>query len=169
MTNNDIIRRLRYTLGFGNKDVIEMFRLVQVDMDYDTLDRLLKKEEEEGYVECNAKVMELFLDGLIILKRGPRDSSKPAPKKSNEEQAAFNNVILRKIRIALEFKDGDMLECLRLGNFPISKSELSALFRKPSHRNYMDCQEQLLRKFLSGLNKYLNGDTAEDFDEENED
>ena len=154
MTNNDIIRRLRYTLGFGNKDIIEIFRLVKVDMDYDTLDRLLKKEDEEGYVECNAKVMELFLDGLIILKRGPQDPKKAAAQPV--EQAAFNNVILRKIRIALQFKDEDMISCMKLGGLPISKHELSALFRRPSHKNYMDCQEQMLRKFLSGLEKYLN-------------
>ena len=62
-----------------------------------------------------------------------------------------NNDILKKLRIALDFKDTDMLEVLALTDFIMSKTELSALFRKEGHKNYKECGDQLLRRFLDGL------------------
>jgi len=62
-----------------------------------------------------------------------------------------NNDILKKLRIALELKDADIIEILKLADFEISKTELSALFRNPEHKNYMECGNQLLRRFLDGL------------------
>ena len=62
-----------------------------------------------------------------------------------------NNIILKKLRIALELKEDDMLAVLKLGEVDISKSELSALFRKEGHKNYKECGDQFLRKFLKGL------------------
>ena len=62
-----------------------------------------------------------------------------------------NNDILKKLRIALSLKDTDILECLKLEDFEMSKSELSALFRKEDHPNYKECGDQVLRKFLNGL------------------
>ena len=62
-----------------------------------------------------------------------------------------NNDILKKLRIALELNESDMMEIFRLSGFEISKSELSALFRKEGHRNYRQCGDQILRRFLDGL------------------
>jgi len=62
-----------------------------------------------------------------------------------------NNDILKKLRIALELKDDDIIEILKLADFEISKTELSALFRNPGHKNYKECGNQLLRRFLDGL------------------
>jgi len=68
-----------------------------------------------------------------------------------------NNDILRKLRIALNFKDEDMLNALSLANFPVSKGELSALFRKSDHRNYKPCGDQLLRRFIDGITVQFRG------------
>lgn len=62
-----------------------------------------------------------------------------------------NNDILKKIRVALSLKDHEILEILKLSDFEMSKSELSALFRKEDHPNYKECGDQVLRKFLNGL------------------
>jgi len=62
-----------------------------------------------------------------------------------------NNDILKKLRIALELKDTDIIEILKLAGFETTKSELSALFRNESHRNYKECGDQILRNFLNGL------------------
>ena len=62
-----------------------------------------------------------------------------------------NNDILKKLRIALELKDTDIIEILQLADFEISKTELNAMFRKEGHRNYKECGDQLLRRFLNGL------------------
>jgi len=62
-----------------------------------------------------------------------------------------NNDVLKKLRIALNLKDTDIIDILRLAGFEISKAELSALFRKEDHKNYKECGDQILRRFLNGL------------------
>jgi uncharacterized protein YehS (DUF1456 family) len=62
-----------------------------------------------------------------------------------------NNDILKKLRIALNLRDTDIIEILKLADFEISKTELSALFRKEDHKNYKECGDQILRRFLNGL------------------
>lgn len=71
--------------------------------------------------------------------------------------ALTNNDILKKLRVALELKDEDIIHILKLSDFEISKSELSALFRKEEHPNYQPCGDQLLRNFLNGLITYKRG------------
>lgn len=68
-----------------------------------------------------------------------------------------NNDILKKLRVALELKDEDIIHILSLSDFEITKSELSALFRKEDHPNYRPCGDQLLRNFLNGLITYKRG------------
>jgi uncharacterized protein YehS (DUF1456 family) len=67
------------------------------------------------------------------------------------ERAMNNNDIMKKLRIALELKDTDIIEILKLADFEITKSELSAIFRNADHRNYKECGDQILRNFLNGL------------------
>lgn len=149
MTNNDILRRLRYALNISDSTMIEIFKLSEHEIEPSGLTNLLKKEDEKGYVECSDHVLELFLDGLIFHKRGKMET-KPAQEKKPDSPLT-NNKILKKLRIALELKEDDMLEILKLGNIDVSKSELSALFRKEGHKNYKECGDQILRNFLKGL------------------
>ncbi|MCP4181144.1 MAG: DUF1456 family protein [bacterium] len=64
-----------------------------------------------------------------------------------------NNDIFKKLRIAFNMKDTDIIETLNLVNFSISKSEINALFRNKDHRNFKKCGDQLLRNFLDGIIK----------------
>jgi uncharacterized protein YehS (DUF1456 family) len=68
-----------------------------------------------------------------------------------------NNDILKKLRVALQLKNTDIIEILKLVDFKISESELGALFRKEDHPKYMDCGDQILRNFLNGLVIHLRG------------
>jgi uncharacterized protein YehS (DUF1456 family) len=68
-----------------------------------------------------------------------------------------NNDILKKLRVALELRDEDVIKILKLADFDITKSELNALYRKPDHPNYKECGDQLLRNFLNGLVIYKRG------------
>ena len=72
-----------------------------------------------------------------------------------------NNDILKKLRVALKLRDEDIIEILKLVDFEVSKSELSALFRAEDHPNYKECGDQLLRNFLNGLIIYERGPMAE--------
>jgi uncharacterized protein YehS (DUF1456 family) len=157
MTNNDIFRRLRYALDLSNPAVLEIFKLSGRDLARAEVLALLKKEGEEGYQECSDEDLERFLDGLIALKRGKRQGE-AAPAGGTR---LCNNDILKKIRIALELKEAEMLGVFKLAGFPTSKSELTALFRTKGHENYKECGDQLLRNFLKGLTlKYRDDERA---------
>lgn len=149
MTNNDILRRLRYALDISDPGMVFIFELSGFTIAQSTLGALLKKEDEDGYVECSSDLMGLFLDGLIIQKRGVKEPQSGHAEKN--EAALNNNSILKKLRIALELKEDDMIAIMKLVNIDISKSELSALFRNTGHKNFKVCGDQFLRNFLKGL------------------
>ena len=135
--------------------MLDIFASVDNAIDEKYLHSIMAKEGEENYVFCRDSLLSLFLDGLIDAKRGKKEGSKPVllPAKA----LLSNNDILSKLRIALNFKESDMLEALDSADFPVSKSELSALFRKKEHRNYKVCGDQLLRNFLNGITKRFRG------------
>ncbi len=150
MNKNDILRRLRYALNISNLEMVGIFKLAGHDiLEFEILN-ILKKEEEEGYVECTDRELELFLDGLIIQKRGKRESADAEPLVKPETRMS-NNLVLKKLRIALDFKEKDMLEMFRLSEFEITKPELSAFFRKKGHKNYKVCGDQILKNFIKGI------------------
>jgi len=153
VTNNDILRRFRYALDISNPKMLEIFHTAGHEIDQETLIALLKKEEEEGYLECSNSLLEDFFDGLITLKRGRREGAPAEPATPGRERV--NNVILRKLRIALNMKDDDMAAVMMLAGVRVTRSELGALFRSRGHKNYKECGDQFLRSFLTGLtNRY---------------
>ncbi|MGJ8639642.1 MAG: DUF1456 family protein [Opitutaceae bacterium] len=141
------MKSVRYTLEIKNKEVVELIKAGGVELTVLDVVALLKHEEEEGYVDCSPKIIHAFLDGLILKRRGPSD----APAKKFSTSKINNNTILRKLRIAFEMRDTDMIATINSVGLSISKSEISALFRAPKHKHYMQCGDQFLRNFLKGL------------------
>ncbi len=146
MINNDILRRIRYTFDFDDSKMINLFGLGSLTVTREQVSNWLKKEDGEDYQECADIQMASFLNGLIVYKRGKKDGPQPVPEKQLN-----NNIIFRKLKIALTLKDVDVLEIMNIANLRMSKHELSAFFRKPDHKNYRECQDQILRNFLMGL------------------
>lgn len=68
-----------------------------------------------------------------------------------------NNDILKKLRVALQLRDDQILDILELVDFRISKGEIGNFFRTEDHPKYVECQDQILRNFLNGLVIYLRG------------
>ena len=149
MTNNDLLRRLRYALNLNGESIAEICTLGGHGIGPLDALKMLKKEGESGFVACNDAVMGAFLEGLIITRRGAQEP-KPEHGKAAETELN-NNLILRKLRIALELNDDAMLATLAKADVRISKSELSAMFRAKEHRNYKPCGDQFLRNFIRGL------------------
>ena len=145
MTNNDIIRRLRYTFDYSDDQMIELFKLGRTEVTRAQVSDWLKKDETE-----QVKLMDVglaaFLNGMIVKNRG----AKEGVVMENERQLN-NNLIFRKLRIAMNFKDTDIIKVYDEVDMIISKHELSAIFRKPSQRQYRACLDQFLRNFLLGL------------------
>lgn len=149
MITNDVLRSVRYMLDFSDALVVETVK--RVDAKYalgvDLVRSYLKKEDEDGFADCPDAVLVRFLDGLILHLRGPSPNAAARPL----AKRISNNMVLKKLRVAFELQDADMHQVLEDAGFPVSKPELSALFRKPEHRNYRPCGDQLLRNFLKGL------------------
>ncbi len=68
-----------------------------------------------------------------------------------------NNDIFKKLRVALQLRDDQIVTILQLVDFRISKGELGNFFRDPNHPKYMECGDQILRNFLNGLVIHLRG------------
>jgi hypothetical protein len=68
-----------------------------------------------------------------------------------------NNDIFKKLRVALQLRDDQIVEILQLVDFRISKAELGAFFRNEDHPNFVECGDQVLRNFLNGLVIHLRG------------
>ncbi|ULU26797.1 DUF1456 family protein [Dyella terrae] len=155
MINNDVLRSVRYMLDLSDNKVVEIVKLSDADIPIDKTDvqAFLKKDDEEGYAECSNQVLAHFLDGLVFHYRGKDESLPPRPI----EKRVTNNVVMKKLRVAFQLKDVDMHQAFQDAGFPISKPELTALFRQPGHKNFRLCGDQLLRNFLKGLTLRVRG------------
>jgi uncharacterized protein YehS (DUF1456 family) len=147
MTHNDVLRSVRYLLNISDGGFLGIFRLGDRDLSSADLAAFLKKEDEDGYQACGDRVMAHFLNGLVVYRRGKDESRPPQPI----EVPVTNNTVLKKLRTAFALKDDDIITLLAKGGLRVSKTELSAFFRRPDHRNYRECGDQFLRNFLKGL------------------
>jgi len=149
MDNNDVLRRFRYALNIADATMVKIFNMGHCNVALSGVNALLKKEDQPGFMACGDDAMRSFLDGLITYNRGPREGNSPAslPK----PQLLNNNIILKKLKIALELRQDDLIDIFGLAGVSVSKGEITALFRKQGHKNYRPCQDQFLRNFLKGL------------------
>lgn len=155
MTNNDVLRRVRYIFDFNDKKMIAIFAAADDKVTREQISSWLKKEEEADYQELADLQLAIFLNGLINDKRGKKDGPQHEP-----EKRLSNNLIFMKLKIALNLKAEEVLDILNLAEFRMSKHELSALFRKPDHKHFRVCKDQILRNFLKGLQlKHRNDGT----------
>jgi uncharacterized protein YehS (DUF1456 family) len=146
VTNNDILRRIRYTFDFNDKTMMAIFALADQTVSREELSDWLKPEDDAAYKNCADVSLAAFLNGLIIHKRGKKDGPQPAP-----EKRLNNNLIFMKLKIALNVKAEEVIDILDLADFMMSKHELSAFFRKPGHKHYRECKDQILRNFIHGM------------------
>ncbi len=146
MTNNDVLRRIRYTFDFDDAKMMAIFGLADHQVTREQLSDWLKKDDDPAFQECSDVHLAIFLNGLIIDQRGNKEGVPPVP-----EQRLTSNIIFRKLKIALDLQAEDILVILSLVDMHISKHELSAFFRKPGHKHYRECKDQVFRNFLNGL------------------
>ncbi|MEY3126681.1 MAG: hypothetical protein RL273_834 [Bacteroidota bacterium] len=146
MNNNSIIRRIRFIFDYSDSKMIELFEFAGKEVTRAEISDWLKKDDDEAFQALNDQKLAFFLNGMIVANRGKKDGEVPIVEKQLN-----NNIILRKLKIALELKDEDILDILDLVNMRISKHELSAFFRHPEHAHYRPCKDQILRNFLLGM------------------
>ncbi len=154
MQNNYILRRIRYTFDFSDSKMIAVFGLADHQVTRAQVSDWLKKDDDEAFQKCRDIHLAIFLNGLINDKRGKKEGPQPRP-----EKRLTNNMIFMKLKIALNLKAEEVLEIMDLAGFPMSKHELSAFFRKPGHKHYRECKDQMLRNFLKGIQLKYRPDT----------
>jgi uncharacterized protein YehS (DUF1456 family) len=149
MAKNDILRSIRDALAIDEAAMLQIFKQSGREMGQSTIAALLKTEDEDGYIPCSDPILGFFLDGLIIHKRGRRDG---APASTVQPIATLTkNAIVKKLRVALDLKEDDLISILEAGRVEISKNDLGALFRKEGNKHYKECSDQIFRGFLKGL------------------
>jgi uncharacterized protein YehS (DUF1456 family) len=146
MLANDVMRRIRYVFDFDDSKMIAVFGQANHMVNRAQVSDWLKKEDDPAFKTCSDSELAIFLNGLINEKRGKKEGPQPEP-----ENRLTNNIIFMKLKIALNLKAEEVLELLALADFRISKHELSAFFRNPDHKNFRECNDQVLRNFLSGM------------------
>lgn len=162
MNNNDILIRIRYALNLKDGQMVKIFKLGGVEVTEEEVKKMLTKVKEEfGFQDadsnetlpCNNKMLDTFLNGLITFKRGPQEkkSGQPENPVSITRRNNINNIVLKKLKIALSLTSEEVIDILGLAGVKISKGELSAVLRKEGHKNYKECGDRYLRNFLKGL------------------
>ncbi len=165
MENNDILIRLRYALEIKNKQMAEIFKLGGVEVTVPEVIKILTKSDEDevendDQIKCNNSMLDSFLNGLIIFKRGKQEP-KPGQHETAEpaitKSANVNNLLLKKVKIALALTTEDMLDIFAKADLRVTKGELGALLRKEGHKNYRECGDNFARNFLKGLTVRYRG------------
>ncbi|SDG58457.1 YehS family protein [Psychroflexus sediminis] len=146
MTNNDVLRRLRYTFEYTDSKMMSFFKLAGVEVSRAEVSDWLKSDDDEAFAELDDKKLAAFLNGLIIAHRGKKEGKTP-----ENETFLNNNDVLKKLKIAYELKSEDLIELFQLAGKKVSKHELSSFMRRPTQPQYRELMDQYLRNFLYGL------------------
>lgn len=146
MKNNDILRRLRYTFDLSDSKMMELFKLGGYPATRAEISDWLKKEEDPDHKALYDKMLATVLNGMIIHERGKKEG-----EELKAEKSLNNNIIFRKIKIALTLTSDEIVEIFDLVDVRISKHEVTSFFRKPGSRQYRICHDQYLRNFIYGL------------------
>jgi len=70
MTNNEIIKKLRIALDLKELDMYEIFELSGYKISKSELSGIFRKEGNKNYKPCSDQVLNHFLNGYILYRRG---------------------------------------------------------------------------------------------------
>ncbi len=154
INTNEILYRIYKSLNLTIEEMVQAYSFENYKMKNEHLHSLLKRRDDDGFMLCSYEELGIFLDGLITLKRGASSS-----KNKGSEVELTNNLILKKLRIALELKEAEVEIIFGLADIELTKQQLASLFRKDNHKNFKLCSDELLLAFLEGLDEfYYDGD-----------
>lgn len=168
MNNNEILIKLGNALDIEIIEMVEIFKLGGIELSKEDVEKMLielkedysieddNREDIEETIKCNNSTLESFLNGFIIFKRGNKElkpGQTETPSLSIKGNKSINNIILKKLKIALSLSSEDMLDIFDESGDQLTKGELSNLFRKEGHTHYKKCDDKHIRNFLEGLER----------------
>jgi uncharacterized protein YehS (DUF1456 family) len=154
LDKNEVLYRIQKALSLSMEQMQEIYTLENYDIEASHLSALLTKRQDKNFKVCSFEELGVFLDGLVVLKRGPSPKNPDAENSSDAVVELTNNLILKKLRIALELKEAETEIIFGLGEASLTKQALKSLFRKEGHKNFKECSDALLMAFLEGLDEF---------------
>ncbi len=150
MQINDILFKIKTALSLKSSEIVKAYSLVEHNITEDRISNILKRRQDRDYEEATYEELGLFLDGLVILKRGEN------PKKSESDEVVelTNNLILKKLRVAMNLKESELVIIFALAEVTLSKRQIGSLFRKEGGKNFKSCSDELLMAFIDGLDEF---------------
>jgi uncharacterized protein YehS (DUF1456 family) len=150
INTNEILYKIQKALSLSSKEMFSIYKLENYAITESEVNALLTRHQDKSFKICSYEELGVFLDGLITFKRGV------SPKKGDTKKsiALSNNLILKKLRIALEIKEPEIEIIFGLGDITLTKQQLSSLFRKETQKNFKLCSDSLLLAFLEGLEEF---------------
>lgn len=155
-----MLRRLRYTFNYNDKKMIALFLSAGVTVTREQVSQWLKKDNDVDFVSCQDFDLAAFLNGFIDEKRGKKEGKQPLL-----EKRLTNNIVLTKLKIALNLKAEELIELLNSVGFCLNKAELSAFTRNVGHKHYRECKDQVLRNLLQAIDKKYHVARTSKFEE----
>ena len=154
MKASEIIQAIKDALSLNRKQILHIYDLEDFPISQDRLNGILKNSSKKSSINATYEELGVFLDGLISYKRGKSEKEMP------QDVVLDNNLILKKLRAALNLKEYEIALIFELADYKISKSAIRDMFRSPSHPKYKECDNKTLKAFLEGLNEfyYESGD-----------
>ncbi len=152
MRTNDIFRKVIQSLAMDTRRVQRLYATADIELGDKEIANLLKMDSEAGFEPMPDYVLHLFLNSLIDTQRGKKaESGEPV----NKHHKISNHDVLKKLRVAFNLHEQDVRDVFQLATIELTKSDLSALFRKPGHSHFKACDDELLLDFIEGLGKWL--------------
>lgn len=153
MKSNLIFRKIVQALGLDTQKVQEVFANTDIEINDQEMVRLLNDGDESNMGPMPDYVLVLFLNGLVDAFRGKKEGAVALPVTKTTK--ITNNDVLKKLRIVLNLQEQDLRDALKLVTIELTKSDLSALFRKAGHPHYKVCDDELLMDFIEGFGLLL--------------
>jgi len=148
MRPSDVIKSIKEDLNLNRHQIKHIYELEDFAITQDRIDSILKNRSKKNSANASYEELGVFLDGLISFKRGK--SSAPQA----QDVVLDNNLILKKLRVALNLKDEELAIIFELADFNISKSAIKDMFRAYDNPKYKECDNKTLKAFLEGLNEF---------------
>jgi len=152
MNNNEVLTNLREHLKFDDHKFIEILALADVKVSSDELASWFKAKTETEYADLSDKMMAIFLDALILYKRGKESTNVARPL----ETPITNNIVLKKLRVAFALEESDIADIMQKADPTIAPKAWSTYFRKQGHKNYRVCPDPFLEAIMKGLTPSKN-------------
>ena len=149
MTTNDILKRIRYMFDYSDSKMLKIYALGDDKTTREQISAWMKKEDDPEYVILPDLNLSIYLNGLITERRGQKEGV----EKMIPEKHLNNNLIFKKIKIALDLKSEDIIQIFSGIEKTISPHEISSFLRKPTQNQYRPCHDQYLRNFMDGLQR----------------